>query len=164
MDSRHLPGQRLAGRGPPTSPARPAASCRQYPEVEAIVPQIGRPDDGTDPSGFNNVEIFVPLRPEKDWPVPPGRDRPAHQARADRGHERRARPQAARHRLELLAVHPRQRHGGALQRHAILLQVDTTFTTSIRKPVNNALVEVITAQVRITIGTLHFKDTIASSE
>jgi cobalt-zinc-cadmium resistance protein CzcA len=38
------------------------------PEVESVVPQIGRPDDGTDPTGFYNVEVFVPLRPEKDWP------------------------------------------------------------------------------------------------
>jgi cobalt-zinc-cadmium resistance protein CzcA len=41
---------------------------RGYPEVDCIVAQIGRPDDGTDPTGFYNVEIFVPLRPEKDWP------------------------------------------------------------------------------------------------
>jgi cobalt-zinc-cadmium resistance protein CzcA len=40
-----------------------------YPEVEAAVLQIGRPDDGTDPTGFYNVEVFVPLRPEKDWPA-----------------------------------------------------------------------------------------------
>ncbi len=38
-----------------------------YPEVESVVPQIGRPDDGTDPTGFYNVEIFVPLRPQSDW-------------------------------------------------------------------------------------------------
>ena len=29
---------------------------------------IGRPDDGTDPTGFYNVEIFVPLLPKKEWP------------------------------------------------------------------------------------------------
>jgi cobalt-zinc-cadmium resistance protein CzcA len=40
-----------------------------YPEVQAIVVQAGRPDDGTDPGGFNNIEFFVPLRPERDWPV-----------------------------------------------------------------------------------------------
>jgi cobalt-zinc-cadmium resistance protein CzcA len=40
-----------------------------YPEVESVVPQIGRPDDGTDPTGFYNVEIFVPLRSHKDWPA-----------------------------------------------------------------------------------------------
>jgi cobalt-zinc-cadmium resistance protein CzcA len=38
-----------------------------YPEVESVVPMIGRPDDGTDPTGFYNLEIFVPLRPQKEW-------------------------------------------------------------------------------------------------
>jgi cobalt-zinc-cadmium resistance protein CzcA len=39
-----------------------------YPEVESIVTQSGRPDDGTDTEGFYSGEYFVPLRPEKDWP------------------------------------------------------------------------------------------------
>jgi cobalt-zinc-cadmium resistance protein CzcA len=39
-----------------------------YPEVEVLVPAIGRPDDGTDPSGYYRVEIFAPLLPMKDWP------------------------------------------------------------------------------------------------
>jgi cobalt-zinc-cadmium resistance protein CzcA len=39
-----------------------------YPEVESIVTQSGRPDDGTDTDGYYNTEFFVPLRPEKDWP------------------------------------------------------------------------------------------------
>jgi heavy metal efflux system protein len=39
-----------------------------YPEVETAVVQIGRPDDGTDVCGFYNIEMFVPLRPQKDWP------------------------------------------------------------------------------------------------
>ncbi|HKI34234.1 MAG TPA: efflux RND transporter permease subunit, partial [Gemmataceae bacterium] len=30
--------------------------------------QIGRPDDGTDSCGFYNIELFVPLRPDKQWP------------------------------------------------------------------------------------------------
>jgi cobalt-zinc-cadmium resistance protein CzcA len=42
---------------------------RKYPEIETIVAQIGRPDDGTDPTGFYNVEFFVPLKPEKEWPA-----------------------------------------------------------------------------------------------
>ena len=49
---------------------------RNFPEIEVIVPMIGRPDDGTDPTGFSNVEIFVPLRPDKEWPTPPGRKKP----------------------------------------------------------------------------------------
>jgi heavy metal efflux system protein len=39
-----------------------------YPEVETAVVQIGRPDDGTDVAGFYNIELFVPLLPQKDWP------------------------------------------------------------------------------------------------
>lgn len=41
---------------------------RSYPEVESVVPLIGRPDDGIDPCGFYNCEIFVPLISEKIWP------------------------------------------------------------------------------------------------
>ncbi len=39
-----------------------------YPEVEVLVPAIGRPDDGTDPTGYYRVEIFAPLKPMKHWP------------------------------------------------------------------------------------------------
>jgi cobalt-zinc-cadmium resistance protein CzcA len=45
------------------------ATMSTYPEVETIVNQIGRPDDGTDPAGFYNSEFFVPLRPQKNWPA-----------------------------------------------------------------------------------------------
>jgi heavy metal efflux system protein len=38
-----------------------------YPEAETVVNQVGRPDDGTDPSGFYNSEYFVPLKPHKSW-------------------------------------------------------------------------------------------------
>ena len=44
------------------------AIMAKYPEVEVLVPSIGRPDDGTDPTGFYRGEIFAPLRPMKDWP------------------------------------------------------------------------------------------------
>ncbi|GAC1524787.1 MAG: CusA/CzcA family heavy metal efflux RND transporter [Ramlibacter sp.] len=39
-----------------------------YPEVELVVSQNGRPDDGTDASGFFNAEFFVPLKPVSAWP------------------------------------------------------------------------------------------------
>jgi cobalt-zinc-cadmium resistance protein CzcA len=45
------------------------AIMASFPEVEAIVSQSGRPDDGTDTSGYEGVEYFVPLRPHKDWPA-----------------------------------------------------------------------------------------------
>jgi len=38
------------------------------PEVEAVVSQHGRPDDGTDAAGFFNAEFFAPLKPAKEWP------------------------------------------------------------------------------------------------
>ena len=39
-----------------------------YPEVETVVSQHGRPDDGTDATGFFNAEFFVPLKPFDSWP------------------------------------------------------------------------------------------------
>jgi cobalt-zinc-cadmium resistance protein CzcA len=48
--------------------------CR-FPEVILATSQVGRPDDGTDPTGYYNVENFVPFKSPDDWPVPPGRTR-----------------------------------------------------------------------------------------
>ncbi len=45
------------------------AIMKTYPEVDTIVTQLGRPDDGTDESGFFNVEFFVNVKPQKDWPA-----------------------------------------------------------------------------------------------
>lgn len=42
-----------------------------YPEVELVASQIGRPDDGTDPTGFNELQCFVPLKKPDHWPVDP---------------------------------------------------------------------------------------------
>ncbi|MGA2841624.1 MAG: CusA/CzcA family heavy metal efflux RND transporter [Steroidobacteraceae bacterium] len=39
-----------------------------YPEVQTVVSQHGRPDDGTDATGFFNAEFFVPLKPFDTWP------------------------------------------------------------------------------------------------
>ena len=43
---------------------------RQYPEVTTIASQLGRPDDGTDPTSFFNAEFLVNLHPQKDWRPP----------------------------------------------------------------------------------------------
>ncbi len=40
---------------------------RKHPEITTVVSQLGRPDDGTDVSGFYNIELFAPLRPSKEW-------------------------------------------------------------------------------------------------
>lgn len=39
-----------------------------FPEVQNTVSQHGRPDDGTDATGFFNAEFFVPLKPQDQWP------------------------------------------------------------------------------------------------
>src|SRR6201988_2082943 len=41
---------------------------RARPEVESVVSQHGRPDDGTDAAGFFNAEFFAPLKAESQWP------------------------------------------------------------------------------------------------
>ncbi len=40
---------------------------RESPEVTTIVSQLGRPDDGTDPTSFFNAEFLANLKPEKEW-------------------------------------------------------------------------------------------------
>jgi cobalt-zinc-cadmium resistance protein CzcA len=47
---------------------RMRAVMRQFPEVQSVVSQHGRPDDGTDATGFFNAEFFVPLNPAGTWP------------------------------------------------------------------------------------------------
>ncbi len=37
------------------------------PEVERVVSQAGRPDDGTDPKPINMTEVLVDLKPEEQW-------------------------------------------------------------------------------------------------
>ena len=39
-----------------------------FPEVQTTVSQHGRPDDGTDATGFFNAEFFVPLKSQDQWP------------------------------------------------------------------------------------------------
>ncbi|HUZ03940.1 MAG TPA: CusA/CzcA family heavy metal efflux RND transporter [Acidobacteriaceae bacterium] len=38
-----------------------------FPEVTQVVDQIGRPDDGTDTTGFFNTEYYVGLLPKEQW-------------------------------------------------------------------------------------------------
>ncbi len=40
---------------------------RDSPEVTTVVSQLGRPDDGTDPTSFFNAEFLANLKPEKEW-------------------------------------------------------------------------------------------------
>ncbi len=47
----------------------------RYPEVQTVVSQHGRPDDGTDATGFFNAEFFVPLKPFETWPAGMDKDK-----------------------------------------------------------------------------------------
>ncbi len=38
-----------------------------FPEVTQVISQLGRPDDGTDTTGFFNTEYFVDLKPKEEW-------------------------------------------------------------------------------------------------
>ncbi|HET7832635.1 MAG TPA: CusA/CzcA family heavy metal efflux RND transporter [Gallionella sp.] len=40
---------------------------KSYPEVNNVVTQVGRPDDGTDPKGPNNLEVMADLKPRETW-------------------------------------------------------------------------------------------------
>lgn len=40
---------------------------REFDEVKFVLNQVGRPNDGTDPTGFFNIEFHIELHPEKEW-------------------------------------------------------------------------------------------------
>ncbi len=59
---------------PSTGPSSSIAMSKQarlvladFPEVKQVVSQVGRPDDGSDASGFYNAEFFVDLWPRSKW-------------------------------------------------------------------------------------------------
>ena len=43
------------------------STLRQFEEVKFVLNQVGRPNDGTDPTGFFNIEFHIQLFPEKEW-------------------------------------------------------------------------------------------------
>ena len=61
----------LAPSTGPTEGARVMNQARivfaSFPEVTQVVSQVGRPDDGTDTTGFFNTEYFVDLKPKEKW-------------------------------------------------------------------------------------------------
>jgi heavy metal efflux system protein len=61
----------LAPSTGPTEATRVANQTRailaSFPEVKQVVSQVGRPDDGTDATGFFNTEYFVDLKPKENW-------------------------------------------------------------------------------------------------
>ncbi|ODT67560.1 MAG: acriflavin resistance protein [Nitrosomonadales bacterium SCN 54-20] len=43
------------------------ASILEFSEVKSVLTQLGRPEDGTDPKGFNNLELLIDLKPKETW-------------------------------------------------------------------------------------------------
>lgn len=43
------------------------ARVEEFPEAKSVLTQLGRPEDGTDPKGFNNLEILISLKPKELW-------------------------------------------------------------------------------------------------
>jgi heavy metal efflux system protein len=41
---------------------------QSFPEVNEVISQTGRPDDGSDTTGFFNAEFFVDLKDQAEWP------------------------------------------------------------------------------------------------
>ncbi|GAB3336862.1 CusA/CzcA family heavy metal efflux RND transporter [Larkinella ripae] len=39
----------------------------EFPEVKGVISQTGRPNDGTDPTGFYNIEFLVSIFPKEEW-------------------------------------------------------------------------------------------------
>ncbi len=104
----------LAPSTGPTESTRLANQARvilaSFPEVKQVVSQVGRPDDGTDATGFFNTEYFVDLLPKEKW-------RPClsrKQGRADFGDGSRA-GKDSRRALEFFAADFGQ-HGRSGQR------------------------------------------------
>ncbi len=52
------------------------AILASFPEVTTVTSELGRPDDGTDATGFFNVEFYVGLKPYSQWTGP-------HRSKAD---------------------------------------------------------------------------------
>jgi cobalt-zinc-cadmium resistance protein CzcA len=46
------------------------AILHEFPQVTTVSSELGRPDDGTDSTGFFNVEFFVGLKPYSQWTGP----------------------------------------------------------------------------------------------
>lgn len=50
------------------------SKIREFEEVKFVLNQVGRPNDGTDPTGFFNIEFHIQLYPEDDWDRNIGKD------------------------------------------------------------------------------------------
>lgn len=68
QSAKYVDEMRAIVRGCPDDAATPCtAENRRHPEVVSVTSQLGRPDDGTDVTGFFNIELFAPLKPFDEW-------------------------------------------------------------------------------------------------
>ena len=68
QSARFVGRMRSIVRGCPSDEGATCASGEQRrPEIQTVISQLGRPDDGTDVSGFYNIELLAPLRPASEW-------------------------------------------------------------------------------------------------
>ncbi|HUH51879.1 MAG TPA: CusA/CzcA family heavy metal efflux RND transporter [Flavobacterium sp.] len=56
---------------------------REFDEVSFVLNQVGRPNDGTDPTGFFNIEFHIQLHPEKQWKSKLSKDELIEEIRTD---------------------------------------------------------------------------------
>jgi cobalt-zinc-cadmium resistance protein CzcA len=62
-----LPPTSSLNDGRRMTPQIVAALRKNVPEVTEILTQLGRPEDGTDAKLFNNLEVFIKLKPMSEW-------------------------------------------------------------------------------------------------
>ncbi|HEX3762822.1 MAG TPA: CusA/CzcA family heavy metal efflux RND transporter [Kofleriaceae bacterium] len=66
-DGRKLTPKIIALLRGETLPGMVQGAVQPLPEVTEVLSQLGRPEDGTDAKLFNNLEVFIKLRPMRDW-------------------------------------------------------------------------------------------------
>jgi cobalt-zinc-cadmium resistance protein CzcA len=68
QSARYVGRMRSIVRGCPTEEGAPCTrEVQRRPEIQTVISQLGRPDDGTDTSGFYNIELLAPLSPASEW-------------------------------------------------------------------------------------------------
>jgi cobalt-zinc-cadmium resistance protein CzcA len=67
QSAKYVGRMRAILRGCPDGPEPCTPDKVRNPEVLTVISQLGRPDDGTDVAGFQNIELFAPLKPFSEW-------------------------------------------------------------------------------------------------
>jgi heavy metal efflux system protein len=67
QSARYVGRMRAIVRGCPSEDGPCTRAEQRRPEVATVISQLGRPDDGTDVSGFYNIELLAPLAPSSEW-------------------------------------------------------------------------------------------------